>query len=376
VTVAAALALAACGGDDEAPPPPPADGQADRSAPDDRGRPEGAGQLARSQGEPRVETLVTGLEVPWEIVFLPDGRALVTERPGRIRVISEGGDLLEQPAAEIPVSALGEGGLLGLALDPEFERNDLVYTYYTTESGMEVARYRLEGTRLVDEAVVLDGILAGPVHDSGRIHFGPDDRLYIATGDAGQEQLAQDPDSLNGKFLRMEESEYRGDGPGEAEVLTTGHRNPQGFDWQPGSDRLIATEHGDTGNDEVNEIREGENYGWPEVEGADHGEFEGPLTVYEDSIAPSGATFVSLPDSEWTGDYLIGALVGEQVRRLSFDGTEVAENEAIFEGELGRVRTVVEGPDGALYALTSNRDGRGTPREGDDRVVRIIPPAD
>ncbi len=363
------LALASCGGDEE-PPPPSLD-----AAQGDREQGTQPGELARSEGEPRVETYASGLEVPWETVFLPDGRALVTERPGRVRVISEEGDLLEQPAAEIPVSAVGEGGLLGLALDPDFERNDLIYTYYTTESGMEVARYRLEGDRLVEEAVVLDGILAGPIHDSGRIHFGPDDRLYIATGDAGQEDIAQDPESLNGKFLRMEEPDYRGNGPGEAEIVSSGHRNPQGFDWQPGSDRLIATEHGDTGNDEVNEIREGENYGWPEVEGTDHGEFEAPLTVYEDSIAPSGATFVSLPGSEWTGDYLIGALVGEQVRRLSFDGAEVTNDEALFEDEFGRVRTVVEGPDGALYALTSNRDGRGSPRAGDDRVIRIVPPA-
>ena len=373
LAVVAALVPAACGGDD---PLPPVGTSADRAEDTRGGRPEASGrQLARTDGKPRVETLVTGLEVPWELVFLPDGRALVTERPGRVRVISAAGELQEEPAAEVPVSAVGEGGLLGLALDPRFETNDLVYTYSTTGSGMEVARYRLEGDRLAEEAVVLDGILAGPIHDSGRIHFGPDDRLYIATGDAGQQAIAQDPNSLNGKFLRMEASEYRGDGPGEAEVFTTGHRNPQGFDWQPGSGRLIATEHGDTGNDEVNEIRAGGNYGWPQAEGPDHGEFEAPLTVYEDAIAPSGATFVSLPGSEWTGDYLIAALVGEQVRRLSFQGGEITEDQALFEGELGRVRTVVEGPDGALYALTSNRDGRGDPRQGDDRLIRIVPPA-
>ena len=138
----------------------------------------------------------------------------------------------------------------------------------------------------------------------------------------------------------------------------------------------MATEHGDSGNDEVNLIEPGSNYGWPDVEGTEHGDFAAPRAVYEDSIAPSGATFVSLPGSAWTGDYLIGALVGEQVRRLSFSSEgEVTGDEPLFEGELGRVRAVVEGPDGALYALTSNRDGRGAPREGDDRVVRIIPPA-
>jgi glucose/arabinose dehydrogenase len=365
---AAGALLGGCGEEEPAPPPPAPAGEESPGG--------GGGRLARTDGEPRVETLITGLEIPWELVFLPDGRALVTERPGRVRVISAGGELVERPAAEVEVSALGEGGLLGLALDPQFERNDLVYLYYTTASGMEVARYRLEGDRLVEEAVVLDGIAAGPIHDSGRIHFGPDDRLYIATGDAGHEDLAQDPDSPNGKFLRMEPAAYRGDSPAEADIYTLGHRNPQGFDWEPGTDRLIATEHGNVGNDEVNVIREDRNYGWPEVEGPEHGDFEPPIALYEDAIAPSGATFAALPGSEWTGDYLIGALIGEQIRRLSFDDAgEVTEDEALFESEFGRVRTVVEGPDGALYALTSNRDGRGDPRPGDDRVIRIVPPA-
>lgn len=382
VTVAAALLaslllMAGCGGDDdEAPPPTQAETDTGPGPGNggERGM-DGAERLARAEGGPRVQTFVTGLEIPWEIAFLPDGRALVTERPGRVRVISADGELLDRPAAEIDVAAVGEGGLLGLALDPEFDENALVYAYYTTESGNELARYRLDGDRLGEEAVVLDGITAAAIHDGGRIHFGPDDRLYISTGDAGQDSLSQEPGSPNGKLLRMDASEYRGDG-GDAEVFTLGHRNPQGFDWQPDSDRLIATEHGPDGNDEVNHVRERQNYGWPEVEGEEHGEFAAPLTVYQESIAPSGATFVSLPGSEWTGDYLIGALVGEQIRRLGFDGAEVTEDEALFEGELGRVRTVVEGPDGALYALTSNRDGRGSPREGDDRVIRIVPPAD
>ena len=366
------VVLQACGGDDSPPPPPVEQSEEAPSPP-------GAGdkrRLARVDGEPRAKTLVTGLEVPWELVFLPDGRALVTERPGRVRLITAEGELRERPAATVEVSALGEGGLLGLALDPDFERNALVYTYYTTASGMEVARYRLVGDRLVEEAVVLDGIRAGPIHDSGRIHFGPDDRLHVATGDAGSPELAQDQGSLNGKFLRMEQDDYRGGGRGEAEVLTLGHRNPQGFDWQPRSERLIATEHGASANDEVNLIREGRNYGWPEAEGPDHGSFTAPVVVYPDeTLAPSGATFVSLPGSEWTGDYLFAALAGEPVRRLSLDRGEVSDEGALFEGEFGRVRTVVEGPDGALYALTSNRDGRGSPRPGDDRVIRIVPPA-
>jgi glucose/arabinose dehydrogenase len=329
----------------------------------------------RADGEPRVTTVATDLEVPWEIAFLPDGRALITERPGRVRLLTDDRGLAPEPVAEVAVAAEGEGGLLGLAVDPEFDENGFVYLYRTVDSGNEVARYRMEGDRLVEEAVVLDGIEASPIHDGGRIHFGPDGRLYISTGDAAQDELAQDPNSLNGKFLVLDERRLQGDSPAEPEILSLGHRNPQGFDWRAGSGSMIANEHGDTGNDEVNVIRPDRNYGWPEAEGEDHEGFEAPVALYDEAIAPSGATFVNLPGSEWTGDYLIGALIGEQIRRVSFDGEEVTGDEALFEGDFGRVRTVVEGPDGALYALTNNRDGRGDPRPGDDRVIRIVPPS-
>jgi glucose/arabinose dehydrogenase len=361
VLVVVALAVTGCdGGDEQADEstPPPARSTPERDA---RG-------LLRSDGPARLETVVTGLEVPWDMAFLPDGRAIVTERPGRVRLLSRELELRDDPVAEVEVAAIGEGGLLGVAIDPGFADNSFVYLYRTTSGGNEVVRYRLEGERLVEDEVVVDGIEAGAIHDGGRIRFGPDGALYVTSGDAGQDQLAQDPGSRNGKILRVE--------GGRTEVHSLGHRNPQGLDWQPGSDRLVASEHGPAGDDEVNLIERGRNYGWPEVTGAEHGDFTAPVAVYEDSIAPSGSTFVSLPGSAWTGDYLIGALVGEHVRRLSFDGARVTRDEALFVGELGRVRVLVEGPDGALYALTSNRDGRGAPRDGDDRIVRIVPPAD
>jgi glucose/arabinose dehydrogenase len=365
------LAIAGCGGDDDserATTPTP-------TATDTRPRPDrGGGQPVRNEGGPRVETVATGLDVPWEIAFLPDGRALITERPGRVRLLSRDLKLRPEPVADVDVAAIGEGGLLGIAVDPEFERNRFVYLYRTTEDGNEVVRYRFEDDRLDGETVIADGIRAGSIHDGGRIHFGPDGRLYFSTGDAGEDQSAQDRGSLNGKILRMGPGAFRGDG-GRPEVFSLGHRNPQGFDWQPRSRRLYQDEHGPDGDDEVNLLRPGQNYGWPDARGEDHGDFAAPLAVYPESIAPSGASFVSLPGSEWTGDYLLGALVGEQIRRLSFEGARVTRNEALFEGEFGRVRTIVEGPDGALYALTSNRDGRGSPREGDDRLLRIVPPA-
>ena len=365
-------ALAGCGGDDETTTAVTTE-PTETTVPDERER--GGAELLRAP-EARLETVATGLEVPWELAFLPDGSALLTERPGRVRRLSPEGELDPDPVAEIPVAAVGEGGLLGLAIDPEFRRNGFVYLYRTTNSGNEVARYRYEGGELTEEATILDGIAASSIHDGGRIRFGPDDRLYISTGDAGQDELAQEQGSLNGKLLAMEPGSYRSDGQGNpVDVVSLGHRNPQGFGWQPGTDRLYENEHGPEGFDEVNLIEQNGNYGWPEAVGPDHDGFVAPLTTYEESIAPSGATFVELPGSEWTGDYLMGALVGEQIRRLRFDGREVVVDEPLFEGELGRVRTVVEGPDGALYALTSNRDGRGTPTADDDRIVRIVPPA-
>ena len=317
--------------------------------------------------------MASGLEAPWEIAFLPDGRALITERPGRVRLLSRNLRLRAEPVAEVDVEAVGEAGLLGIAIDPDFDRNEFVYLYRTTGDGNEVVRFRFRDDRLEDEKVIARGITAGAIHDGGRIHFGPDQRLYFTTGEAGQDNLAQERGSLNGKMLRMEPSAYRGDG-GRPEIFSLGHRNPQGFDWQPRSGRLVASEHGPDGDDEVNVLRFGANYGWPDARGEDHDGFTAPVAVYPTSVAPSGATFVSLPGSAWSGDFLIGCLIGEQIRRVRLEGGRVTQNEALFQGDFGRVRTVVEGPDGALYALTSNRDGRGSPHGGDDKLLRIVPP--
>jgi glucose/arabinose dehydrogenase len=358
------LALAGCGGGEDAPPasqPPQEDGA-------------GAGEL-------RVETVATGLEVPWEIAFLPDGRALLTERPGRVRLLEQGGELRADPVAEVAVSALGEGGLMGLALDPRFASNRFVYLYFTTEAGLRLERWRFgEDDRLVSEATLVSDIEAGPIHDSGRIGFGPDAMLYVATGDAGDGELAQDDGSLNGKYLRLTAGQYRGDAEVRPEIVSKGHRNPQGFDWEPNTNRLVSTEHGPSGGDgpqgfdEINAIEPGGNYGWPEVFGFEHENFDAPLRVYEAALAPSGATFVAGEGSDWTGDYLFANLRGESLRRLRFDGDEITIDEPLLEGRFGRLRTIVEGPDGDLYALTSNRDGRGDPAGDDDRVLRITPP--
>ena len=326
----------------------------------------GCGDDSSSASGPKVRTVATGLDTPWAIAWLPDGRALVTERPGRVRLLSAAGKLREAPVGEVDVveSDGSESGLLGIAIDPEFADNGFVYLYRTTENGNEVARYRFADDRLTEDAVVVEGIEAGPIHNGGRLAFGPDERLYITTGETGDSALAQ-ADGLNGKVLRT--TRYRSAGV-RPDIFTTGHRNIQGIDWEPGTDRLLITELGPDSDDEVNVLREGANYGWPDGDG------ESPLVNYEDVIAPAGAAFVSRDGSSWRGDFVFANLVGEQLRRLSFDGDSLTRNETLLEGEYGRLRDVAEGPDGDLYVLTSNRDGRGDPDDDDDRILRLTPP--
>jgi quinoprotein glucose dehydrogenase len=331
---------------------------------------------------PRVKTVARGLEIPWDIAFLPHGGALVTERPGRVRLFTRDWRLRRRPAARVGVSAVGEGGLLGIALDPSFPANHFVYLYFTTATGMRLERRHWNGRGLSFRASLLDGIRAGDVHDSGRIAFGPDRRLYVSTGDGGEPALAQDPASLNGKMLSLSAAQYRGPGHAAPRIVALGLRNSQGFDWQPGSGRLIANDHGPSGFDgpegfdEIDAIVPGGNYGWPTAIGSDTGggRFLAPLHVYTGPIAPSGATFVSRRGSAWTGDYVLAALRGEELRRLVLRGDRVVRDQPLLTGLYGRLRTVVEGPRGCLYVLTSNRDGRGFATRADDRILKVRPP--
>ena len=322
-----------------------------------------------------VSTLATNLEVPWSFAFLPDGDALVTERDsGRLLRVSPSGDVSE--IQTLPEEGSGEGGLLGVAVSPNYEEDGYVYAYYTTEEDNRVVRFRL-GER---PEPILTGIPVNTFHDGGRIKFGPDGMLYVSTGDAGNSSNSQNRNSLGGKILRIEpDGSVPEDNPfPDNPVYSYGHRNVEGLAWDA-EGRLYASEFGLHTWDEVNRIEAGENYGWPEVEGRG-GEDLGyvdPITVWPTSEAsPSGAEIMvegAIP--QWEGDLFVAALRGERLWRLGLNGRgEVVEREKLLDHEVGRVRDVAQAPDGSLWVSTSNRDTYGSPvSEQDDRILRLAP---
>jgi glucose/arabinose dehydrogenase len=304
---------------------------------------------------------VAGFEVPWEIAFVDEATILVTERPGRVRVIEEG-RLRERPAATIEVDASGEGGLLGLAV-----REGFAYVYYTAADGNRVSRFPLaDDLSFGDEEVLLDGIPSAAFHDGGRIAFGPDGMLYVATGDAGDPEAAADRGSLAGKILRLAPE------GGEPEVWSWGHRNPQGLAWAEDG-TMYAAEHGPSGelglccHDEVNVVERDGFYGWPFRAGTTATGAGEPPARPRDPLAESGEDTWAPAAAAWLdGSLYVATLRGERLLRISPEG----EVTTALDG-LGRLRIAAAGPDGCLYVGTSNRDGRGDPRRADDRIVRV-----
>ena len=332
-----------------------------------------------------VATVVGGLEVPWALAWAPDGRLLFTERPGRLRAVVEG-QLLPEPLAVLPASrATAEGGLMGLALAPDFAASGALYVYYTYDAAdgprNRVSRLELRDGAAASETAVLDDMPGARIHDGGVLAFGPDGKLYVGTGDAGRGARAQDPSSPSGKILRLNPDGTIPDDnpfPGSP-VYSLGHRNVQGLAWHPSSGQLYAAEHGPTGengwccHDEINRIVPGGNYGWPEVTGrAGNPRFLDPLVESGTGGWPPGGLAFATQGS-WAGDLVVVSLAGGQLWRfaLSGDGTEVVDRAQLIHGEYGRLRGLARGPDGALYVGTSNRDGRGRPNAGDDRLLRL-----
>ena len=363
VGLAAAFTLAACSFGE---PPSPEQGEPPQLPTPSPGE---------HQGDPTtlIDVMADNLEVPWGLDFLPDGSALVTERDsGRVLQISEEAE--PEEIAEIEVENAGEGGLMGLAVSPDFEDDDTIYLYFTSSSDNRVASLDLSEDDPEPEPIVTD-IPSGSTHNGGQLAFGPDDYLWASTGDSGVPEFSQEEDNLAGKILRFDtEGEAADDNPtNDSLVYALGLRNVQGLAWDS-EDELYAVEFGADVADEINHIVEGGNYGWPRFEGdANHENYIDPIVTWDPFEAScSGATFAE--------DTLITACLRGQrlwTMELSSPGEIDSEPEATIVGEFGRLRSVAVDEEGTLWVTTSNQDGRCETNQGchidddDDRVLRF-----
>jgi len=328
----------------------------------------------------RVVRVAGGLQNPWGMAFLPDGRVLVSERPGRLQLV-DGGTVTE--VTGLPqISATGQGGLLDLALHPRYEQNGWIYFSHAAGAGSElgtrISRARLEGNRLTDVQTIFRMRPGSSTsqHFGSRLLFLPDGTLLFTIGDRGNRERAQDLNDHAGSTLRINDdgsvppdNPFVGRPGALPEIYTYGNRNAQGMALHPGTGRVWQHEHGPRGGDEVNIIEPGKNYGWPlitygqEYFGGRIGEtrkpgLEQPLLHWTPSIAPSGMAFYTASAFPgWRGDLFVGALAGRHLRRLKIEGEQVVGQEVLLLNVLGRIRDVRQGPDGLLYLLTDERNG-------------------
>ena len=340
----------------------------------------------------RAQTITEGLEFPWGLAFLPDGRMLVSERPGRLRLVGTDGKLDPQPVTGLPpIAAINQGGLLDVVLHPDFPKNGWIYLSYAAEGpggyGTEVLRSRLDGHALRDEQVIFRmQPKSTPGHHFGsRLVFDRRGYLYITLGDRGEMERAQRLDDHAGSVIRLhDDGRVPADNPfvgkpgAKPEKFTLGNRNMQGAALHPQTGEIWAHEHGPQGGDEINIIRAGVNYGWPVItygrnyvtgtkigEGTAKPGMAQPLLYWTPSIAPSGMAFYTgerFPG--WRGNLFVGALAGQMLVRLQLDGERIVHQERLLEGALGRIRDVRQGPDGLLYLLIDSAQGR---------IVRLEP---
>jgi aldose sugar dehydrogenase len=340
----------------------------------------------------KAETVISGLEVPWGIAFLPGGDLLVTERPGRIRLVKDyngSAQLIEKPVATLSTASTSEGGLLGIATHPDFESNRLFYIYVSVEDGgsemNQVQQWRLadDGTSAEQVKVIFADIRASRNHNGGRIAFGPDNMLYVGTGDASDPDLSQDPDSPNGKLLRLTpEGEIPEDNPRpDSPVFLMGIRNTQGWAWPNPDDAgsLWVTDHGPSGDrmrfghDEVSIVSAGDNLGWPDIYKCEEQQgLVSPSIVWQNALPPGGAAIYTGTDiPEWKGNLIIGTLGSRHLHRVVIENGKVSSNEVYFRNQHGRLREVIMSPEGDLFVTTSNCDGRGSCPDTRDAILRI-----
>ncbi|MDC2949100.1 PQQ-dependent sugar dehydrogenase [Streptomyces heilongjiangensis] len=375
LAVSTLLLTAGCSSDDGKQPVTPA-GSATASAPSSA--PSGGAEKETAppaKGSVEVvRTVAEGLDTPWGLAPLPEGGLLVSSRDqGTIsRIDTESGRRTE--LGEVPgVAAAGEGGLLGIAVSPDYASDHMIYAYFTSESDNRIVRMlydpqKPEGEQLGAPDTILRGIPKGTNHNGGRIAFGPDQMLYAGTGERYEGPLAQDKKSLGGKILRMtpDGEPAPGNPFGDSLVYSYGHRNVQGLAWDS-KQRLWASEFGQDTWDELNQIRPGGNYGWPEVEGKEgKAGFVDPVAVWSvDDASPSG--IATAEGSVW-----MAGLKGRRLWRVPLQGTKVsADPQSFLEGEYGRLRTVVAAGGDKLWLTTSETDGRGSPESGDDRILEL-----
>jgi glucose/arabinose dehydrogenase len=331
----------------------------------------GPGLEAPAVAAPRVgKTLARDLAVPWGIAFLPSGNALVGERDsGDVFVVRRKGGKRRVGSLNVhsQLSRAGEGGLLGLALHPDFRANRLVYAYLSTNNDNRIIRFRFAGGRLRQRELVLAGIPTNIHHNGGGLTFGPDGLLYASTGDGEVGSRAQSRRSLGGKVLRMTpDGEVPAGNPFGNYTWSMGHRNVEGIAFDPRGG-LWASEFGEKEADELNRIVPGANYGWPNVEGRDGGGgYKDPLAQWSPTSICSPAGIAVARGRAW-----LGALRGECVYSVRLRGPDAGIKKRHLKGRFGRIRQVAKAPDGSLWITTSNRDGRGSPSGADDRVIRV-----
>ncbi|MEM2160400.1 MAG: PQQ-dependent sugar dehydrogenase [Candidatus Nitrosotenuis sp.] len=327
----------------------------------------------QSQDE-SIKILASGLKKPWAIAFADD-RIFVTEKEGDIRII-QSDVLMPEPLASIRAAKIYGGGLLGIATHPDFQNNHFLYVYYTyMENGKlwnKVLRITESDNKLIDAVTIIDKIPGSQFYNGGVIKFGPDGKLYVATGLSEEfSHEAQNPSSLEGKILRLnDDGTIPADNPFQnSPVLSLGHRDIQGMAWDQ-SGNMFVTELGPTKSDEINLIRPGYNYGWPEQE-CSGDKFTNPIVCYDPSIEPGGIVFYEGDHLQYKNKLIMATLRGSNLYDLDIDENELKSQKSILSG-LGRIRDVMQGPDGYLYVITSNTDGKGFPDKTDDKLLRIL----